>query len=96
MIKVRRRRKRARRCSSWPPCFARKVLDIAAESIIVEITGGEEKVDRLLELLRPFGLMEVVRTGIVAMRRGVSKVPAATSKSAGPVVVDDDTVSYSV
>jgi len=76
--------------------FRAKVLDIAAESIIVELTGGEEKVDRLLELLSPFGLVEVVRTGIVAMRRGVSKSPAISSKSAGPVVVDDDTVSYSV
>jgi len=76
--------------------FRAKVLDIAAESIIVELTGGEEKVDRLLELLSPFGLLEVVRTGIVAMRRGVSKSPAVASKSAGPVIVDDDTVSYSV
>jgi acetolactate synthase I/III small subunit len=75
--------------------FRAKVLDIAAESIIVELTGGEEKVDRLLELLSPFGLVEVVRTGIVAMRRGVSKSPGVASKSAGPVVVDD-TVSYSV
>ncbi len=63
--------------------FRAKVLDIAAESIIVELTGGEEKVDRLLELLGPFGLVEVVRTGIVAMRRGVSKSPAVASKSAG-------------
>src|SRR3984957_7358937 len=50
--------------------FKARVLDIAADSITVEMTGGEEKVDRLLELLTPFGLLEVVRTGIVAMRRG--------------------------
>ena len=59
--------------------FRARVLDIATDSITVELTGGEEKVDRLLELLNPFGLLEVVRTGIVAMRRG-AKSPSAVSK----------------
>ena len=57
--------------------FKARVLDLASESITMEMTGGEEKVDRLLEILTPFGLLEVVRTGAVAMRRGAkSKVPA--------------------
>jgi acetolactate synthase-1/3 small subunit len=74
--------------------FKARVLDIASESITLELTGGEEKVDRFLELLNPFGLMEVVRTGIVAMRRG-AKSPAVTTKAdlARPV---DDSVAYSV
>jgi acetolactate synthase-1/3 small subunit len=75
--------------------FRARVLDIASDSITVELTGGEEKVDRLLELLNPFGLMEVVRTGIVAMRRG-AKSPTLTSKSSRPGMVDDDGVSQSV
>jgi acetolactate synthase I/III small subunit len=75
--------------------FRARVLDIAAESITVELTGGEEKVDRLLELLSPFGLLEVVRTGVVAMRRG-AKSPIVTSKSAHIGSVDDESVSYSV
>lgn len=75
--------------------FRARVLDIAAESITLEMTGGEEKVDRFLELLAPFGVMEMVRTGIVAMRRGAkSKVPATVSEEARPV--EDDSVSYSV
>ena len=60
--------------------FKARVLDIAADSITVEMTGGEEKVDRLLELLHPFGLLEVVRTGIVAMRRG-AKSPSVDDES---------------
>ena len=77
--------------------FRARVLDIAAESIIVELSGGEEKVDRLLELLNPFGLMEVVRTGIVAMRRGVSKSATEAAKPAPAApAAKDDTVSYSV
>jgi len=75
--------------------FKARVLDIASDSITVEMTGGEEKVDRLLELLHPFGLLEVVRTGIVAMRRG-AKSPSVMTKAKAVGTVDDGTVSYSV
>ena len=75
--------------------FKARVLDIAAESITVELTGGEEKVDRFLELLHPYGLMEVVRTGIVAMRRG-AKSPIVTTKADLTRSVDDDSVAQSV
>ena len=71
------------------------MLDIAAESITLEMTGGEDKVDRFLELLAPYGLIEMVRTGIVAMRRG-AKSPNVTSKASRVGTTDDDTVSYSV
>jgi acetolactate synthase-1/3 small subunit len=75
--------------------FKARVLDIAVESITLELTGGEEKVDRFLELLSPFGLMEVVRTGIVAMRRG-AKSPTVASKAELKPSVDDGNVAYSV
>jgi acetolactate synthase-1/3 small subunit len=75
--------------------FGARVLDIASESITVELTGVEEKVDRLLELLSPFGLEEVVRTGVVAMRRG-AKSPSVARKTKAPGVSEDDSVSYSV
>jgi acetolactate synthase I/III small subunit len=77
--------------------FKARVLDIALESITVEMTGGEEKVDRLLEILTPFGLLEVVRTGAVAMRRGATTViPASQQQSAPAARQHDPTVSYSV
>jgi acetolactate synthase I/III small subunit len=50
--------------------FRARVVDVAPESLIIEITGAEDKIDRLLDVLRPFGVLEMVRTGIVAMRRG--------------------------
>jgi acetolactate synthase-1/3 small subunit len=50
--------------------FRARVVDVAPDSMIVEITGGEDKVDGLLEVLRPFGILEMVRTGRVAMARG--------------------------
>lgn len=50
--------------------FRAQVIDVAPESLTVEITGTEDKVDSLIEMLRPFGLKEVARTGRVAMVRG--------------------------
>jgi acetolactate synthase-1/3 small subunit len=50
--------------------FRGKVVDIGADSIIVETTGTEDKVDALIGLLRPYGIREIVRTGRVAMSRG--------------------------
>jgi acetolactate synthase-1/3 small subunit len=62
--------------------FRARIVDVAADSVIVEVTGDEQKVDGLVELLRPRGILEMVRTGKVAMVRGglaeaKSKAPAA-------------------
>lgn len=50
--------------------FRGRVVDVTSESVIVEITGDAEKIDGLLEVLRPHGIIEMVRTGLVAMQRG--------------------------
>jgi len=50
--------------------FRAKIVDVTGESLTVEVTGNESKIDAILELLDPFGLQEVVRTGMVAMSRG--------------------------
>ncbi|QQR72301.1 MAG: acetolactate synthase small subunit [Holophagales bacterium] len=50
--------------------FRARIVDVAADSVIVEITGDVEKVEGLVELLRPRGILEMVRTGKVAMARG--------------------------
>ena len=47
-----------------------RIVDVAPDSVIVEVTGDEEKVDGLVDLLRPRGIVEMVRTGKVAMLRG--------------------------
>jgi acetolactate synthase-1/3 small subunit len=53
--------------------FRAKVVDVGADSLIVEITGDEAKITALEELLKPFGIKEMVRTGIIAMARGSKK-----------------------
>jgi len=50
--------------------FGGKVVDVAPTSLVLEICASEGKVDGLLEVLRPYGVLEMVRTGRVAMDRG--------------------------
>src|SRR5215813_15305673 len=50
--------------------FRARVVDLHSSSLTVEITGTQDKVHRLIEVLRPFGILELLRTGAVAMVRG--------------------------
>ncbi len=50
--------------------FRAQIIDVAHDSMTIEITGTEDKVDSLIEILRPFGIKELTRTGRVAMVRG--------------------------
>ena len=50
--------------------FRASIVDVASDSLTIEITGDEDKVDSLLNLLRRFGIKEVARTGRIAMLRG--------------------------
>lgn len=50
--------------------FRARVVDVSSDSVIVEITGEEDKIERFTELLQPLGIIEMVRTGIVGMGRG--------------------------
>jgi acetolactate synthase-1/3 small subunit len=50
--------------------FRANIVDVATDSLIVEVTGDEDKVSSLLELLRAFGIKEVSRTGRIALIRG--------------------------
>lgn len=53
--------------------FRAKIVDVAVDSLIIEMTGDEEKIQALETLLKPFGIKEMVRTGIIAMARGSKK-----------------------
>ncbi len=52
--------------------FRAHIVDVAFDSVIVEITGTEDKIEGMIELLRPLGIVEMVRTGQVAMTRGLT------------------------
>jgi acetolactate synthase-1/3 small subunit len=50
--------------------YRARIIDVSPESLVIETTGTEDKIDSLLEVLRPYGVIEMVRTGRVAMTRG--------------------------
>ncbi|NMA01062.1 MAG: acetolactate synthase small subunit [Clostridia bacterium] len=50
--------------------FRARIVDIGRRSIIVEATGDEEKIQAIIKSLQPFGIQELVKTGIVSMVRG--------------------------
>ena len=58
--------------------FRANIVDVSSDSLTVEITGDEDKVDSLLSLLKGFGIKEISRTGRIAMVRGtISSLPVA-------------------
>lgn len=78
--------------------FRARVVDVSPGSLMIEITGTEDKIDSLLDVLRPFGVLEMVRTGRVAMKRGTraGDTPSARNGSGLAGVVEGEGVSYSV
>jgi len=76
--------------------YRAKIIDISPDSLVIEATGNEGKIESFLEVLKPYGISELVRTGIVAMARGTRAAvsPPATSVTAADV--QDNLGNYSV
>ena len=62
--------------------YRARIVDVSPESLMVEVTGAEDKIDSLLDVLRPYGVLAAVRTGRVAMARGAARTPRARRPSA--------------
>ena len=54
--------------------FRASVVDVAKESLILELTGTREKVDAIIEIIEPFGVLEFVRSGETGLQRGKHKI----------------------
>jgi len=63
--------------------FRANIVDVSSDSVIIEVTGEGKKIETLYELLRKFGIKEIVRTGTIAMTRG-DKGVAAVEKNKKP------------
>ena len=75
--------------------YRARIVDVSPDSLVIETTGTEDKIDSMLDVLRPYGVVEMVRTGRVEMVRGTG----ATTRQAAPrtqVVGLDDAASGSV
>ena len=77
--------------------FRARIVDVSAESLVIETTGTEDKIESLVEVLKPYGVLEIVRTGRVAMARGTKTVSIEpVTNDVATDSVDDENVSYSV
>ena len=61
--------------------FRARVVDVSRDSLIAEITGTQDKIDGLVNVLRPFGITEMVQTGVVAMTRGTESAPGSARRN---------------
>jgi len=64
--------------------FRANIVDVAPDSVTVEVTGDEDKIDSLCNLLRGFGIKEMTRTGRIAMVRGSPRRLADEKESSNP------------
>tara|TARA_Y100000588_G_scaffold356889_1_gene413610 strand:+ start:324 stop:887 length:564 start_codon:yes stop_codon:yes gene_type:complete len=79
--------------------FRARVVDVAPDAVIIETTGTEAKINGLLEVLQPYGILELVRTGRVGMVRGAQSVmvePPEPPRVTAKTNPDDENISYSV
>ena len=72
--------------------FRARVVDVTPVSFVLETTGDEGKIEALIELLRPIGIQEVVRTGKIAISRGPKSRAKRAPEARRPRVSDDPRV----
>src|SRR5690606_31844180 len=73
--------------------FRAKIIDVSPDRIMLELSGTEEKIVAFIELLRPYGIVEMARTGVIAMPRGSSagyRPPASGTPAPAPQTPDID------
>ena len=73
LIKVRANTQTRNEVIQLVSIFRANIIDVAPDSLVIEVTGDEEKIESLYEMLKTFGVLEVMRTGRVAMVRGGGK-----------------------
>lgn len=62
--------------------FRGRIVDVSSSTIMILLSGEEETIDAFVELVRPFGIRELARTGVIAMPRGLSTVTASEEEGA--------------
>ncbi|MGH3472286.1 MAG: acetolactate synthase small subunit [Nocardioidaceae bacterium] len=67
--------------------FRAKVVDVATDAVTIEVTGNRDKLEALLRVLDPYGVRELVQSGMVAISRGGKSITDRSLKPAPPVTV---------
>ena len=78
------------------PVYRARIIDVSTESLVIEITGNEDKVDSLIQVLEPYGIVEMARTGRLAMLRGTASKPPEDEQDFGAAKAEEDLLSHSV
>src|ERR1051326_1216417 len=68
--------------------YRARIVDVSPESMVIETTGTEDKIDSLVEVLRPYGVVEMVRTGRVSMARGLAPVKRNGARPTGATAAE--------
>src|SRR5688572_1804195 len=63
--------------------FRGKVVDVGKQSLMVELAGTEEKIEAFTELMKPYGIKELARTGVIAMARGTQQARDEAAAASG-------------
>ncbi len=74
LVKIKNSKDNRQDIMSVVDIFRAKVVDYGTEAMIVEITGESSKIDAFIDLVEEFGIIEVCRTGIVALKRGKESI----------------------
>ena len=74
LIKVSARERNRAEIMRTADIFRAKIVDASRENLTLEVTGDEKKINAILELLTPFGILEIARTGQVALSRGTRRL----------------------
>ena len=74
LVKVRTSEEQRQGVISIADIFRAKIIDVSADSLIVELTGNQEKIDAFLKLLEGYEILELARTGIAGLARGIENV----------------------
>lgn len=63
--------------------FRAKVVDVSPDRLMIELAGAEEKLEAFVELIKPYGIVELARTGVIAMPRGNANLPGRARLTGG-------------
>lgn len=74
LIKVRTNSEQRQGVIAVADIFRAKIIDVAADSLIIELTGNQDKIDAFIDLLDGYEILEIARTGIAGLGRGTENV----------------------
>jgi len=74
MIKVKAGRDKQQEVLQLAESFGGKVVDISESALIIEVTSGESNTETLIQALTPYGILEMIRTGVIGLQRGSSNI----------------------